>query len=403
VLVAAFASQMVIAKLLTAIELGEIKIIQSFIGVATIMGVFGFDSAILKLCSENCTIEEKISIFKVTFKKAILTSLIVSIVLAIGALLKCFSPDIVVNKWMFAFILSIPPLVFNALIMGYLQALKDFKKISQIQIIARLICAVVQIYGTYKYGFTGFAITTLMMSFVPLIILLYYIKGILKIHVTRPALAGLKRIYFYSKWSFADNAIGATASYIDMFLLNYLILDRAKLGSYGLATIFLLGLTYVNATAQSMTTPYFSEKSGNKVDFIRVIIKYEKLMILLSFFIAVFAIVFVPFFIHFVYGNKYQNAGLYFQILAIKFFFTGCVTLLGTARLGLGLVRLNFALSVFMLVNTIACTFVGIKLFGVMGAALGQTLASFFGVGIILLITIKAIKKHFSLPLAIEM
>jgi hypothetical protein len=43
---------------------------------------------------------------------------------------------------------------------------------------------------------------------------------------------------FYAKWNVADNAISTVGKFIDIFVINYLVLDRAALGYYGLATIF---------------------------------------------------------------------------------------------------------------------------------------------------------------------
>lgn len=47
-----FGSQLLVAKFLTPVELGQIRTMQSFIGVATILAGFGFNTAVLKLCSE---------------------------------------------------------------------------------------------------------------------------------------------------------------------------------------------------------------------------------------------------------------------------------------------------------------------------------------------------------------
>lgn len=49
----AFGSQLLVAKFLTPSELGQIKAIQSFIGVCPILAGFGFNTAVLKLCSEK--------------------------------------------------------------------------------------------------------------------------------------------------------------------------------------------------------------------------------------------------------------------------------------------------------------------------------------------------------------
>jgi len=58
-----FGSQLLVAKYLTPVELGQIKTIQAFINVATIIASFGFGISVLKLCSEKKSLEEKAYIF----------------------------------------------------------------------------------------------------------------------------------------------------------------------------------------------------------------------------------------------------------------------------------------------------------------------------------------------------
>ena len=60
----AFGSQLLVAKFLTPLELGQIKTMQAILGVATIAAGFGFNTAVLKLCSEARPSNEKYYIFK---------------------------------------------------------------------------------------------------------------------------------------------------------------------------------------------------------------------------------------------------------------------------------------------------------------------------------------------------
>jgi O-antigen/teichoic acid export membrane protein len=62
-----FGSQLLVAKLLSPTELGQIRTIQSYIGVASIIAGFGFNGAVLKLCSEKRGLDEKITILRECF------------------------------------------------------------------------------------------------------------------------------------------------------------------------------------------------------------------------------------------------------------------------------------------------------------------------------------------------
>ena len=48
-----FGSQLLVIKFLSATEMGQIKTMQSFISVATLLAGFGFNTAVLKICSEK--------------------------------------------------------------------------------------------------------------------------------------------------------------------------------------------------------------------------------------------------------------------------------------------------------------------------------------------------------------
>jgi len=388
-----FGSLLLIAKFVTPIELGQIKAMHAFIGVATILAGFGFNTAVLKLCSEKKPLEERAFIFKQNFYYTALPILFVLVCLFALAKLGLLSPDRNINRWLPLYMLVIPAMAYTSLIMVYLQALKKIQLMAKLQILIRFFGFIILVVMTYFYGLIGFILSTIFVGYIALLPLFNLIKDNFESKMKGAIV--FSRSFFYAKWSVAGNAVGRIGQYMDIFMLNYLIKDRVGFGYYGLSTIFILGLNYITSTVQSIATPYFSEKSNDKKEFLRVLKKYEKLMILLALGASIIAFLIVPPFIKTVYGNNYAPAGSYFRILTLKYFFRSCYALLGVAILGLGKMKYNF-LSVFISVAiSLVLSYFFITSYGLMGAAVAQALAYFITLIVVSFMIRYVIKVHF--------
>lgn len=391
-----FGSQLLVAKFLTPIELGQIKAIQSFIGVGVILAGFGFNTAVLKLCSEKRPSKESAFIFKQNFYYTIVPILLVLAGFVCLAKLGLLSPDKTINNWLPLYMLVIPAFVYTSLIMVYLQALKKIQVMAKAQVFIRMFGFIILIPATYFYGLIGFILSTIFIGYIALLPLLNLVKDNFAIKVKVKAV--FPQSFYYAKWSAAANAISAVGQFLDIFMLNYLIKDRVSFGYYGLATIFIIGLNYITSTVQAIATPYFSEKSDNKKDFLRVLKKYEKLMILLALGISITAFLIVPLFIEIIYGNSYTSAGLYFRILVLKYLFWSCYALLGVAILGLGKMRYNFLTGSISAPISLILSYFFITSYGAIGAAVAQAIAYFITLIIALYMTKHVIKVHFVVP-----
>lgn len=388
-----FGTQLLVAKFLSPKELGQIKTMQSFIGVGTILAGFGFNTAVLKLCSEKRPLSEKSFIFTKNLHYTLIPVLTTLLIFLTLAKLKLFSPDQTINKWILLYMLSIPALTYTSLIMVYLQALKKIQLMAKMQVFIRLISFVFLVLITYFYGLPGYIISTVFIGYVALLPLLSLVKK--DLFQKEKVKNVFSQSFFFAKWSLLTNAFGTVEAYLDIFLLNYLIKDRVAFGYYSLATTFILGMNYITYTVQSIATPYFSEKSRDKKEFIRILKKYQKLMVLIAFLTAVVFSILVPLFIKTVYGKNYALAGTYFRILSIKYFFWGCYALLIVAILGLGKMMYNFlSVAIGVLVSAILSYFF-ITRYGIVGAATGQVLGYLFTLVVVSFMVKHVIKIHF--------
>jgi len=390
---AGFGSQLLVAKFLSPIELGQIKAMQSFIKVATILAGFGFNTAVLKLCSEKRGLEERAFIFKQNFYYTTVPILVVLLGFFATAKLGLLSPDKEINKWLPIYMLSIPAITYTSIIIVYLQALKKIRLMAKMQVIIRLFGFIVLVPITYLYGFVGFILSAIFIGYIALIPLLNLVKD--SFVVKKKVKSVFSQSFFFAKWSVSANGISTIGQYMDIFVLNYLIKDRVGFGYYGLATIFIIGLNYITHTAQAIATPYFSEKSDDKKEFLRVLKKYERVMILVAFAVSITTFFLVPPFIKIVYGNSYASAGFYFRILVLKYFFWSCYALLGVAIVGLGKMRYNFLSVSISVPISLLLSYFFITSYGIEGAAVAQAAAYFISLIIVFIMVRHVIKIHF--------
>lgn len=388
-----FGSQLLVIKFLTATEMGQIKTMQSFLSVAAILASFGFNTAVLKICSENRPLEEKEYLFKKNMSYTIYSFTTVLIIMFILSFFGVYSPDPAVNWWMPIFMLSLPASALGGVITTYMQALKKIKLMATIQIYFKLAGVISLIALTYFWGLPGFIASSLLISYLGLPIMLRLVLS--NLGPVKKVANAFSTSFYYAKWSVGANAISTIGSHMDIFMLNFLTTDRVSFGYYGVATIFIMAMRQVTDVVKEIASPYFSEKSHDKKEFMRVLRKYEKLMVILALGLTIISVIVVPAFIQFVYGVNFASTGLYFSILAIRFLIGNSYSILGVAVWGVGKVKYNFLSTTLNVPVTIILSYFFITNYGILGAAIAQAVASFVSLFFWVPITKKAIKEHF--------
>ena len=126
-----FASQLIVAGILSPDDIGRIKIIQTFSALFSIVGGMGFNASTLKLCSENRSEKEKIQL------------LYSGVIFTIGATFLVYLFVILMNFWgvlssdkiiKLLIPLGLFPLITNSLFAvftAYFQADKQIKHLSK--------------------------------------------------------------------------------------------------------------------------------------------------------------------------------------------------------------------------------------------------------------------------------
>mgnify|MGYP001952780848 FL=1 len=176
-----FGSQFFVAWILLAEDVGRIKSFQSFAALAVLFAGIGFNTSILKLCSEKeTTLLEKQTLFSAAIKITLAFSLLTLIGILLLSHFQLISNDSLTNKLFVYYALSVPLIALNNLIVAYYQALKAFKKVSLLLVVARVVHVAVIVSLTYFYGLNGFVLG-IVIGFLLSTILLFskvdFLKG----------------------------------------------------------------------------------------------------------------------------------------------------------------------------------------------------------------------------------
>jgi O-antigen/teichoic acid export membrane protein len=351
-----FSSGLFVAWILTPEQIGQIKVMQSYSGVAIIIAGLGFNISVLKLCSENRTPGQKLFLYNKAFNYTLITVISSYIIFSIIALMGLASADATINN----------------LQISYLQALKKIKEFAKIQSSTRILAVFFIIGLTYFFGINGFIISSIISGIITFVFMQHKTRQITKnIHI-EPIETPFKTHWIYAKFSFLANTFNTVGLYLDMFLLNFFIADRTELGYYGFAVTLIMGLRLVTATVQQITYPYFSEKSGNIVELKRIFKKYNTLFIALSIVMAIAAFFSVEPILEIMFAGKYAPSTKYLQLLIVAWFIRNTYVFYATTIWGLGKLNVNFYNTLIVLPINALLMFLSIQKFDVIGAAYGN-------------------------------
>ncbi|MCB9173362.1 MAG: oligosaccharide flippase family protein [Flavobacteriales bacterium] len=370
-----FGSQLFVAWILLADDIGRIKSLQTFASVGVIIAGLGFNTSILKLCSEkDVTDEEKQTLFASAIKTTLLFSFLTILLAIVLSFFNLISKDTLTNNLFLYYSLSIPLLALNNLLVAYYQALKAFKKVSVLLVIARIIHVAIIISLTYLFGLNGFIIGVIIGFLISTLLLLSKTEFLKTWKKTTSI--HFKKNWDLAKYAFLGNTINMLSLYLDIFFLNHLVNNPEEIGFYGFALTLIAGLRIVTSTAQQFVTPYYSEFSSNVPQILKAFKKSNQIFGATILVVGVLAILIVPLVIHFVFSGKYDASMFYFQILTLSWIIRSWVSLKGPFLLAIGYVHVAFKVSLWVFLITILPYWYAVKVYQIQGALYGQVFVS---------------------------
>ncbi|PHZ84841.1 lipopolysaccharide biosynthesis protein [Paremcibacter congregatus] len=361
-------------SVLSPSEIGNARLLQSYSVLFILIGTFGYNVALLKVCAENITREEKAEVFKYCLYRTFFFSIISYVSLLVVNFFYIRGVNEVLGQWMPIYGVVIPFAAIVYCLTAYLQSQKRIKDVAKAQVIVRLTFLFLIILATYFFGFIGFVLSTIISYFVGIFPFALFIP--LAIFEGVGETNRKDQINHYAYFTFFGVVVTTIGQYADLYLLDFLKVPDDRLGVYSYSILFLqAGMVVVN-TVQSIVSPYISERQDNKEWVWVKTCYYQLLSFIFSIFIATGlyggAILLTRYYL----GEEYAELPDFVLGISGRFLIWSCFAVVGASLVGLGRFKEGFYLALITTPTGIILGYLFFPIWDIYGIIIAQMIAA---------------------------
>ncbi len=369
ILLAGFASQLFVAKFLEPSDIGTIRIMQTYVGLASTMCALGMNVSIVKLVTQQASDKDKIAYLNVSILVSFIVFLMVWIGLTGANILHFISNEQNIERLFPIYMLFLLPLAIQSVLGGYFQGIDEIKKYAKLQSISKVFSVLLIVATTYLFHLNGYVWAVLLGGLFSIFLLFFSIaKEKRGFDVPLNFKSNFLSLWGLSKFALMTNFVGFLYSSLDIFFINHFKFDLSVFGQYAFAITLISILNVVPQTIQQIAFPHFAGISNQYDKWRKTYVRYNKLNHLVSLFSLVFVYFAIPFMVDFLFNGKYHQSIYYFRGLVIAWTLNYMNNIKDTAVMGLGAFNFNFYISVFLLVISIPLYYVVVSNMGIQGA-----------------------------------
>lgn len=371
-----FGITIVLTRILDKDTYGSFVYAQNILNVFLLFEGLGSVSGILQYCSSEKSNSRKISFFKYGLEIGIIFNSIIAIAILIFTLLYKLPVGNSSEILMYFSILPLFTVLFNE-IQAFLRATLENKKFSILSVTNTALYFIGNILLGIVFDIKGIILGRYIAYFLSIILGIYFIKNYIKDFKKANYLEKNEKKEFlnYSIVCCLTNSISSMLYLMDTFLVGMIIKDSSAVAAYKNATLIPFGLNFIPLSIMTFAYPYFAAKYDDK-EWIKD--KYnllQKYLIILNAIISALCLVFGPKIITLIFGDKYIDSIVPFEILSVGYFIAGTFRIpSGNVLASIKKVKVNFYNSIISGVLNIILDIVLILKYGSVGAAIATVL-----------------------------
>lgn len=384
-----FGTALLVARFLSPTDLGNVRILQSYTVLLVVLGGLGYNTAVLKFCAERIGDEQKHGLLGFAIRRSLASA---GVVFGLVVALACggwITASEKLGMWLAIYATIIPFAVITQLLMSFLQSQKQIARMARIQAIIKLQFFMLIVVSTWLWGFHGLVLATIAAYIAGLVPLLRVVEWRT---VTLKATVAPRNFNRMAWVSMVGNGVSSLKAAGLFFILDHCFGNREAIGYFALATIFALGAAQVTSTVQTISTPYFSERSADGNWFSQSLVRNQLRMAALSLCVAIAVYLVAWPLVLVVYGDAYRVSLTFLGILLLKYVVWSSYALIGAGLVGLGRVGTNLLVAALSTTVGLGMTYFLLNRFGLIGAAWAQVIAEL--VALILMLYFSRLVLH---------
>lgn len=390
-----FGTLLLIPKFVSPEILGEIKVLQTYTDLLLLVALFGFNTSVLKLCSEPRPEAEHRYFLKVALGRMMLTTGVAYALLVGLSATGVMAAAPHLAGWLPVYGLVLPFSAVTMLLAAYLQARKRIREMARAQVVVKVQSVAAVVLATWQFGFRGFLVATVLAYAVGLWPFFRQVGTRFLREARRPVPGLFMNMAVYSTLANGVYRLGKRA---DLYILSLFLLDGPALGYYALATIFLTGAGVVTSTIQTLVLPYLSERSHDEGWFRTMLWRTQFQTALVSVAVALAVRLAAWVVVTGFYDPAYAEALRFLDVLLVFHVVRSSYAVIGTALISLGLPRYNFYSACLTTPVGLLLSFLALRHFGVMGVAWAQVLTGLVTLASHVAVAHLALRRTFARP-----
>lgn len=369
----AFLTVLAVAKILPENEFAYVRIAQAYLAVLLILGATGVTAPILRYSADASPSSlEKQRLFGHGLKIAMLASAALMATAFVVVFVR-YPVDSIERLVFLGYAAQIPAVVALSISLVYLQGLQRFRQLAVSQFLLKAIALPFLVGGAYLFGVSGFVVAALAMA---------VFSALAMLVSAPPVIAGRQPSFLphdfnsLARYSVVGMLLSTLGQSSDLILLDVLHVDKNAIGSYSLATVFLVAASALVGTAQSVATPAFTKLMNDPQRFRQKLFAWSSGMFLAGMLVAVCLLGVAYALKLWFFGSRYAEFPALLSLLIIKFVLWSTYAIGGAALVGIGAIKVGSYIAALTTALAFAVSYPLISRFGVWGAAGAQVIVA---------------------------
>lgn len=371
----AFVIFVFIVRMFSKEEYGNYAIAYNIYGYIAVFVGLGLNNGILQYCSEIRREEQKNAIYNFTKRVGNIFNVVLMVLMPILSLC-VFQAEaqiyfILMSGWPIVAYLS------NYYLMR-LRVIKDNRCFMISNVISSIVFIIFAAVLSYFFGIIGYIVSYYFKYISSFLLSFYFNNRHRRVIGEEKLKKSLKNeIIKYSVVCCLTNFVSQILMLVDVTCINIFIKDPSVVATYKAATQIPVALLFIPSSIIMFAFPYLAEHNN---DFEWLKNNSKKLIagvFLVNLLVSVVIIVFAPFIVVILWGEKYADAASVLRILTLNFLITGSFNMVyGNIMVAIKKVNIN-------LIKTIVCSVLNIVLdiflinyFGSIGASYATLIVS---------------------------
>ncbi|WP_124059174.1 oligosaccharide flippase family protein [Vaginisenegalia massiliensis] len=365
----------IIVRILSQNEYGELMFLQSFVTVFIPFAGLGLNYSLLRFGAIAKTENEKNKIFSLCLKYGFISSLIISAVYCLAVIFG--NVKIVTTNYLIVLnALYLITYFLKELSQSYLRIVHKNKQFAYSNIVFSLLVLILGVAGTYFLNQEGFLIARFIAPLIIFMAIIYVVKPH-KLQIEYQENLEIREMIKYGVFVGLGSMASSLMMQVDTLALGFMSISASLIAMYKVACQIPLAVQFIPAVILTTDFVMISENYLNG-SFLK---KYRKrlslILLVVSLIIGIIILIFGNYIIVMLYGDNYAQAS---NVLKILTFGVVCDFVLkipnGNILAAVGKSKWNAILSYVGLIGDIVLNILFIKMWGWYGAAISTALMS---------------------------